>query len=143
MFQRKIVPSTKYQVLRTNKGMTLVEIMVVISIIGLVMAMVTVNVMKRFEKAKEQTTKTQIRAIEQALEQYYLDNGNYPSGDQGLRALAEGEYLKGGKVPKDPWKREFVFVVPGSEGNPYEIISAGPDKQEGTEDDIKSTNLEE
>lgn len=117
-------------------GMTLVEIMVVISIIGLVMAMVTVNVMKRFEKAKIQTTGTQMKAIEQALEQYYLDNGNYPSSDQGLAVLEQGEYIK--KVPKDPWKRDFVYVSPGTEGNPFEISSGGPDKQEGTEDDIKS-----
>lgn len=125
------------KILKRTGGMTLVEIMVVISIIGLVMAMVTVNVMSRFEKAKVQTTKTQIKALEQALEQYYLDNGAYPSTDQGLEALASGgDYLK--KLPKDPWKRNYVYTSPGTEGNPFEIVSAGPDKQEGTEDDIKS-----
>lgn len=122
--------------LKQNGGMTLVEIMVVISIIGLVMAMVTINVMKRFEKAKIQTTRTQIKALEQALEQYYLDNGNYPSTEQGLSTLADGEYLK--RLPKDAWKRDYNYVSPGTEGNPFEISSAGPDKQEGTEDDIKS-----
>lgn len=127
--------------LRSTKGMTLVEIMVVISIIGLVMAMVTVNVMKRFEKAKVQTTQTQMKALEQALEQYYLDNGAYPSTDQGLEALASGEYVK--KVPKDPWKRGYSYTSPGTEGNPFEITSAGPDKQEGTDDDIKSWVLDE
>lgn len=123
---------------RSSTGMTLIEIMVVISIIGLVMAMVTVNVMKRFEKAKVQTTATQIKNFEQALDTYYLDNGDYPTSDQGLKALAEGGYLKGDKVPKDAWKREYLYVSPGTEGNPYEISSAGPDKQEGTDDDIKS-----
>lgn len=127
--------------LKSATGMTLVEIMVVISIIGLVMAMVTVNVMKRFEKAKIQTTQTQIKALEQALEQYYLDNSEYPSTDQGLEALAAGDYVK--KVPKDPWKRNYSYTSPGTEGNPFEIMSAGPDKQEGTDDDIKSWEIEE
>lgn len=122
-----------------RSGMTLVEIMVVISIIGLVMAMVTVNVMKRFEKAKIQTTHTQIKAFEQALEQYFMDNGSYPSGEQGLSTL-QGEYLK--KVPKDPWKKDYVYTSPGAEGSPYEIMSYGPDKQEGTDDDIKSGQSE-
>lgn len=124
----------------SQKGMTLVEIMVVIAIIGLVMALVGVNVMKRFEKAKGQTAKAQIKSIEQALDQYYLDNGGYPSTEQGLKALADGEYMK--KIPKDPWKHDFDYTSPGTEGNPYEIVSAGPDKQGGTDDDIKSWELE-
>lgn len=136
--------------LKGSVGMTLIEIMVVVSIIGLVMAMVTVNVMSRFAKAKVDTARTQIKALEQSLEQYYLDNGSYPSTEQGLSALVEapsgskrfqpGGYLKGGKVPKDPWGTEFEYVSPGATGQPFDIVSIGPDRQEGTDDDIKSTD---
>lgn len=142
-------PGTRHQVLRTNKGMTLIEIMVVITILGLIAAMVTVNVMGRLEKAKMDTARTQIKSIEQALEQYRLDNGSYPSSEQGLNALVEapsgsrrfqpGGYLKGGRVPLDPWRKEFSYVSPSPQGYPYEITSGGPDGQEGTDDDIKSS----
>lgn len=121
--------------------MTLVEIMVVVAIIGLIATTAIVNIMKQFERAKVKTAKTQMKSFEQAIEQYYLDNGNYPSTEQGLGALAEGEYIK--KVPKDPWKKDYSYSSPGQQGNPYEISSAGPDKQEGTEDDIKSWEMEE
>ena len=124
---------TRTKQLASNKGMTLIEIMVVVAIIGLVMAMVTVNVMKRFEKAKLDTAKTQIKSLEQALEQYYLDNNNYPPT---FSELVSGGYVK--KMPKDPWNQEYVYKNPGSEGHPFDITSAGPDKKEGSDDDIKS-----
>lgn len=119
-----------------TKGMTLIEIMVVIAIIGLIGTVAVINITKQFERAKVKTAKTQMKSLEQAIEQYYLDNGSYPGTDQGLKALAQGEYIK--KVPKDPWKKDYFYSSPGAEGNPYEISSGGPDKQEGTEDDIKS-----
>ncbi|MDO8527619.1 MAG: type II secretion system major pseudopilin GspG [Deltaproteobacteria bacterium] len=136
-----------------NKGMTLIEIMVVITIMGVIAAMVTVNVMGNLEKAKIKTAATLMKSVEQALETYHLDNGGYPSTDQGLSALVDsggggsgdakrfqpGGYLKGGKIPKDPWGKELSYISPGSQGQPYEIISSGPDKQEGTDDDIKSS----
>ena len=134
----------------STKGMTLIEIMVVVAIIGLVMAMVTVNVMNRFAKAKVDTAKMQIKAMEQSLEQYYLDNGNYPSSEQGLNSLVEapsgskrfqpGGYLKGGKVPKDPWGEMYDYISPGASGQPFDISSKGPDRQEGTDDDVKSSD---
>ena len=121
---------------KSERGMTLIEIMVVIAIIGLIGTVAIVNIMKQFEKAKVKTAKTQIKAVEQAVEQYYLDNSRYPTTEEGLNALAAGEYLK--KAPKDPWKKDFSYTSPGADGSPFEIKSAGPDKQEGTEDDIKS-----
>jgi len=121
---------------KSEEGMTLIEIMVVIAIIGLIATTAIVNIMKQFERAKVKTTKTQVKGFEQALEQYYLDNGNYPTSEQGLKALEQGEYIK--KVPKDPWSRDYNYVSPGQSGSPYDISSGGPDKQEGTEDDIKS-----
>src|SRR3989338_415285 len=119
-----------------NRGMTLIEIMVVITILGLITAIVTVNVMD---------------SLEQALEQYRLDNGSYPSTEQGIQPLVSaptfgkvpkrypsGGYLTGGKLPKDSWGEEFIYSSPGAQGNPYEISSKGPDSQTGNEDDIKS-----
>jgi len=124
------------------RGFSLIELMVVITIIGLIGGMVAVNVFKQFGKAKEKTTAVEIRRIEEALGHYYLVNGNYPTLDRGLGALAEGgEYLK--KVPKDPWKQEYVYISPGQDGRPYDIFSKGPDQQEGTEDDITSWEEEE
>lgn len=133
-----------------NKGMTLIEIMVVVTILGIIAAIVTVNVAGQLDKARVKTAKTQMKAIEQALETYRLDNGSYPTTEQGLNALVgegnadgkrmqPGGYLKGGRVPKDPWGAEYGYISPGTQGAPYEIVSAGPDKQEGTDDDIKST----
>lgn len=137
------------KILKNARGMTLIEIMVVITILGLIAAMVTVNVMGRLEKAKLDTARTQMKSVEQAMEQYRLDSGNYPSTEQGLKALVEapadskrfqpGGYLKGGKVPLDPWRHDFSYVSPGTQGHPYEITSSGPDGQEGTDDDIKSS----
>ena len=134
-----------------NRGMTLIEIMVVITILGLITAIVTVNVMDRLEKARLDTAKTQIKSLEQALEQYRLDNGSYPSTEQGIQALVSaptfgkvpkrypsGGYLTGGKLPKDSWGEEFIYSSPGAQGNTYEISSKGPDSQTGNEDDIKS-----
>ena len=133
--------------------MTLIEIMVVITILGLIATIVTVNVMGRLEKARHDTTVTQIMSVEQALEQYRLDNGGYPTTEQGLQSLvtapsfgktasrfpSEG-YLK--KVPKDAWGEEFLYSSPGVNGHPVEIVSRGPDKTEGTDDDIKNWEIE-
>lgn len=136
-------------------GMTLIEIMVVLAIMGVIMALVGVNVMDRLAKAKVQAAGAQIKTFEDALEQYHLDNDAYPSTEQGLEALvvkpSSGRipknypskgYLKGGKVPKDPWGEEYTYYSPGTQGHEYEIYSKGKDRQEGTEDDVSSFESE-
>ena len=98
-------------------GMTLIEIMVVITILGLIATVVTVNVLDRLDQAKVETTKTQMRGLESALDNYRRDNGVYPSTEQGFSALVEkpsigrvpkrypkSGYLKGGRVPKDSFE---------------------------------------
>lgn len=137
-------------------GMTLIEIMVVVVIIGILGTIGTVAVMNRLAKARGDAAKAQMKNIETALDSFKVDNGFYPSSDQGLKALINkptegrevknylpGGYIKGKKAPVDPWGKEFHYSSPGQEeGNPYEIVSDGPDGQEGTEDDIKSWDLD-
>ena len=138
--------------------MTLIEIMVVITILGLIATVVTVNVLDRLDEAKVSTAKTQIKSLEQALDQFRRDNGYYPSTEQGLQALIEKPsigrvpkryppkgYMKGSKVPQDPWSCDYVYSSPGTRGNDYEITSLGSDCQEGGEGanaDINSFDTE-
>ena len=135
----------KYQ----KRGFTLIEVLVVLIILGLIAAIIVPRITGRVDEAKIETTKIQLRAIKDALEQYKLDNGTYPTTEQGLRALVEKpttppepprwrQYLE--KVPKDGWGREFVYISPGV-NHPYELRSKGPDGEEGTEDDIDVWNL--
>ena len=135
----------KYQ----NKGFTLIEVLVVLIILGLIAAIIVPRITGRVDEAKIETTKIQLKAIKDALEQYKLDNGMYPTTEQGLKALVEKPttppepprwrpYLE--KVPKDGWGREFIYISPGV-NRPYELRSKGPDGEEGTEDDIDVWNI--
>ncbi len=134
-----------------DRGMTLIEIMIVLTILGLVMGIVGVAAVSKLKEAKIDTAKLQMKAIEGALEDYLRVAGNYPTTEQGLEALVarpagetrwKGPYIKGGKLPKDPWGEQFLYYAPGVSGeHEYEIISKGSDKAEGGEEyaaDIKS-----
>ena len=135
------------KMLKSTGGMTLIEIMVVITILGLIATVVTVNVLDRLDEAKLETAKTQMKVFEEALDQYRRDNGYYPSTEQGLQSLVEkpsvgripkryppNGYLKGGKVPQDPFDCDYQYYSPGLQGHQYEIYSLGRDCQEGGED---------
>ena len=147
------------RILKNARGMTLIEIMVVITILGLIATVVTVNVLDRLDEAKVETAKTQMKVLEMALDQFRRDNGFYPSTEQGLAALvskpsigripkrypAKG-YLKGGRVPQDPFRCDYQYYCPGIQGHEYEIYSLGRDCQEGGEDvdaDIASFEIGE
>jgi len=141
--------------LRGERGFTLVEIMVVVVILGILAAIVMPKLLGRPEEARITQVKTQIRGIEQALGMFKLDNGFYPSTEQGLEALvhkpssgrmplryAENAYLP--KVPNDPWGSEYLYIAPGVHGE-YDLYSYGPDKQpggEGQDADIGNWDLE-
>jgi general secretion pathway protein G len=137
------------------RGMTLIEIMVVITILGLIATVVTVNVLDRLDEAKINTTKTQMKAFEDALAQFRRDNGFYPTTEQGLQGLVEKPSIgripkrfprKGyiNKIPEDPWGCEFKYYSPGIQGHDYEIYSLGADCQEGGEDtDADISSFEE
>jgi general secretion pathway protein G len=120
-------------------GFTLVEILVVITIIGLIMAIVGPRVLNYLGESKVKAAKIQIESFSSALDLYYLDMGRYPASGDGLAALVarpgnaqewNGPYLKGGVVPNDPWGHPYVYRSP-VEHAPYEIISFGADGQEG------------
>lgn len=116
-------------------GMTLVEIMVVVMIIGLIMGTVGVVAYGRWQKAQVETAKTVLSNIGDGVEMYMMDNnGDCP---QDLDALRAHKIIN--KDPKDPWGKALIFKCPG-EHNPdgFDISSSGPDKQEGTEDDLKN-----
>ncbi len=127
----------------TQRGFTLIEIMVVVVIIGILVGLVAPNILGRVDKARVTAAATDIGTLEQALEMYRLDNHVYPTTDQGLEALVikpggapepknwnpEG-YLKKG-VPKDPWGSDYQYVAPGDQGRPYDLYSLGADGREG------------
>lgn len=139
-------------------GFTLVELLVVILIITILSSVVAVQLFREPAKAKIAAAKAQIENFELALDLYKLDAGQFPTDEQGLQALIErptvapvpqnypdGEgYLKKLRLPLDPWKNEYVYMVPGSRGERYEIISYGADGEPGGESenmDISSSDL--
>jgi general secretion pathway protein G len=141
----------------TQAGFTLIELMVVIVILGLLAGVIIPRFMGETDKAKVATTKMQIASLESALKMYKLDNGSYPSTEQGLQALVEaptagnlptnwrkGGYLEKGKVPKDPWKNDYIYICPGSHGD-FDLSSYGADGEpggEGFDKDINNWEIE-
>ena len=124
---------------RDERGFTLVEILVVITIIGLIMGLVGPRVLNYLTESKAKAAKIQIESFSSALDLYFLDNGRYPNGSEGLGALVQrpgsltswnGPYLKGSTVPNDPWGNAYVYRAPGQHGT-YDIMSYGADGQEG------------
>jgi len=123
----------------TDQGFTLVEMLVVITIIALIMALVGPRVLNFLGESKVKAAKIQIQSLASALDLYALDAGQYPSSSEGLEALMRrpggatawsGPYLKGDVVPKDPWGKPYIYRSPGQHGA-YDILSYGSDGQEG------------
>lgn len=141
--------------LRNQRGFTLIEIMVVVVILGILAGIVVPQLLDRPEEARRTKAAVQIKSIEEALALYKLDNGNFPSTEQGLTALAqkpatgliptryrEGGYLK--KIPLDPWGNNYVYLSPGTRGD-YDLLSYGADGEpggEGKNADITNWDLE-
>jgi general secretion pathway protein G len=123
---------------RGEGGFTLVEMLVVITIIGLIMALVGPRVLNYLGESKAKAAKIQLESFASALDLYYLDLGRYPSSNEGLGALVHasntsgwnGPYLRGGALPNDPWGHPYLYRSPGDRA-PYTIVSLGSDGQEG------------
>lgn len=117
-------------------GVTLVEMMVVIVIIGLVTAIVVINVLPSQDRARVEKARADIATLEQALELYRLEHARYPDMDAGLEALADTQegvrepFIR--RLPNDPWGRPYQYVAPGAHGA-IDIYSLGADGQEGGE----------
>jgi general secretion pathway protein G len=147
---------------RTNRrgcqGFTLIELLVVLVIIGILAGYIGPKILGRPEEARRTKAGLQIQGIETALKLYKLDNGTYPSTEQGLQALVEapttgklppkwraGGYLENNSVPKDPWSNDFVYLSPGVHGD-FDLSSYGPDGEaggEGEDADINNWELEQ
>ena len=124
-------------------GFTLIEILVVVAILGILAAIVVPRIMDRPDEAKRVAAKADIGAIVQALKLYRLDNGFYPSTDQGLSALVQrptttpvpGNWKQGGyleRLPKDPWGSDYQYLSPGVRGE-IDVFSLGADRARGGE----------
>ncbi len=127
-----------------ERGFTLIEILAVLVLIAVILTMVAPNVIKQLQKGQAQATVNQVNGLKSVLNAYYMDNGAYPSTEQGLKALIEkpgvapvpenwnGPYLEDGKLPKDSWNRDLKYECPGK-NNPdkYDLYSLGADGQEG------------
>lgn len=135
-----------------RRGFTLIELMVVIVILGILAGLIVPRIMSRPEQAKRLKARMQIESISTALKLYKLDNGAYPTTEQGLQALVDqptsgnvpkswrqGGYLEKGKVPKDPWGNEFVYLSPGIQDD-FDIIAYGADGVAGGEENDADIN---
>jgi len=123
-----------------SAGYTLIEMLVVLTIISLLMGLIGPRVLSYLGESRVKTTRLQIESFSSALDLFYLDAGRYPTGAEGLDALTQrpsnipvwnGPYLKGGKVPADPWGHPYQYRLSTERIPPYEILSLGSDGREG------------
>ena len=128
---------------RRPRGFTLIEILVVITILGILAALIVPRIMDRPDQARATAARADVNAIMSALKLYKLDNGTYPTSDQGLQALVKkpdrgdiprnwkpGGYLE--KLPKDPWDSDYQYLNPGIRGE-VDVFSFGADRKPGGE----------
>lgn len=136
---------------RRRSAFTLIELLLVLTILGILAAIVVPKISGRTEEARMRAAATQIATFGSALDAFEVDMGYYPKGKSGLNALLQaprdaqnwhGPYLKTDVIPKDPWGNEYIYECPGRH-NPssYDILSVGLDGRSGTEDDVANWTL--
>ena len=136
---------------RRKYGFTMVELMAMLIIIGLLATVVVTKVASKIDQARITTTKANLKILHSAVNQFKMDNNRFPNEDMGLLELVEqptdvemtwepGGYLETTDLPKDGWGNEFLYELFPESGKQFAIRSAGPDGEEGTEDDLLSTD---
>jgi general secretion pathway protein G len=137
---------------RIRNGFTMVELMAMLIIIGLLATLVVTKVASQVDKSRLITTKANLKMLHSSVNQFRMDTGQYPSEDMGLLDLVQqpmdlpdgtwqtGGYLETTELPPDGWGNEFIFQLYPESGKQFVIISFGPDGEEGTEDDLYSTD---
>lgn len=139
-----------------HRGFTLLEILIVITILGVLASLVAVKIMDRPGQARIMKARLDIQTLENALKLFRLDNSFYPSTEQGLRALVEppstgripehwrkGGYIEKNQVPKDPWGNGYLYLSPGVHNEDFDLWSYGADGEEGGEGENRDiTNWE-
>lgn len=126
----------------TERGFTLLELLVVLVVLGLLAGLVGPRYFNQLGKSEVKVARAQLEGLVKALDIYRLENGHYPSTEQGLQALVvapgdapkwDGPYLQKG-VPLDPWGRQYIYRAPGENGE-YDLLSLGKDGQPGGDGD--------
>jgi len=116
-----------------KKAFSLMELMVVIIILGLLAAFVLPNLTGKSDEAKDKIVCIQMKSVAQTIKMFKLDNSTYPQTEEGLNLLVEKNYFEDGKLPKDAWNNDFIYIL---NEKSFDLISLGADKKEGTADDI-------
>lgn len=131
---------------------TLIEIMVVIIILGMLAAFVIPNITGKSEEAKQKLVCIQMKSLSEGLKMFKIDNGSYPTSEEGLSALitnpsvelypsySKNSYIEGKKLPKDPWSHPYIYL---NDGTDFDIVSLGADGKEGGSDEGKDQKLSE
>jgi general secretion pathway protein G len=135
---------------RVRYGFTMVELMAMLIIIGLLATLVVTKVASKIDQARVTTTKANLKALHAAVNQFKMDTNRFPAEDEGLMALVEqppdvlnwepGGYLETTEISPDGWGNEFIYELYPESGKQFAIRSMGPDGEEGTEDDLLSTD---
>lgn len=135
-----------------HNAFTLMEIMVVIIILGLLSAFVIPNITGKSEEAKQKLVCIQMKSLSEGLKMFKIDNGSYPTAEEGLAALitnpspelypsySKSGYLEGKHLPKDSWNRPYIYL---NDGNTFDLVSLGADGKEGGSDEGKDQKLSE